>query len=299
MVYDCIIIGGGIAGLQAAIQLGRYQRRVLVVDSNRGRSTLCRSYHNLLGWPDGVSGEHLRSLGRNQAENLGVEFAEDEIIRAEKNSSAFELTAKSNTTWQAKSLLLATGVSDRIPVELFPMLAPCLGLRIYVCPDCDGYETRGHRTVIMGSGDTGAQLALTLTSWTKEIYYINHEQKPVGKELLQTLSDKGIAYFEEPIRQISVQNEWDLQGVVLQNGTTLEAERGFIAFGGNEVNTALAKQLGVERMENNHLMVDPRTKQTNVPMVWAAGDIVAHSEQVAIAMGDGIQSAIWIHKKLN
>ncbi len=74
MRYDCVIIGGGIAGLQAAIQLGRYRHHVLVIDAGVGRSTLCRSYHNLLGYPDGVSGEHLRTVGRKQAEGLGVQF---------------------------------------------------------------------------------------------------------------------------------------------------------------------------------------------------------------------------------
>ena len=72
--YDSMIVGGGIAGLQAAIQLGRYEHRVLVIDAGYGRSTLCKSYHNLLGWPDGVSGEELRRLGRLQAEKLGVTF---------------------------------------------------------------------------------------------------------------------------------------------------------------------------------------------------------------------------------
>lgn len=71
---DCLIIGGGIAGLQAAVQLGRYQHNVTVIDKGYGRSTLCRSYHNILGWPDGVSGDQLRALGRMQTERL-VSFA--------------------------------------------------------------------------------------------------------------------------------------------------------------------------------------------------------------------------------
>lgn len=95
MIYDAIIVGGGFAGLQAAIQLGRYSaHRVLVIDAGGGRSNLCRSYHNILGWPDEVSGEELRVRGRRQAEAAGVEFILDKVITAEKNDQQFLLTGK-------------------------------------------------------------------------------------------------------------------------------------------------------------------------------------------------------------
>lgn len=85
MPYDCIIVGGGIAGLQAAIQLGRYSsHRVLVIDSGYGRSTLCHQYHNILGFPDGISGEDLRRLGRHEATKLGTEFVEGKAVKAAK-----------------------------------------------------------------------------------------------------------------------------------------------------------------------------------------------------------------------
>ena len=84
---DCIIIGGGIAGLQAAIQLGRYQHQVVVIDSNQGRSTLCKCYHNILGWPDGVSGEEIRRLGRQHAEKYGVIFKNDKVTIITKRVS--------------------------------------------------------------------------------------------------------------------------------------------------------------------------------------------------------------------
>src|SRR5690606_34771208 len=76
------------------------------------------------------------------------------------------------------------------------------------------------------------------------------------------------------------------------------AERAFVAFGGNEVRSDIAKQLHIERMENRHIITDPRTKMTNIPGIWAAGDIAVHSEQLVIAMGEGLQSAIWMHKWL-
>ncbi|WP_374719115.1 NAD(P)/FAD-dependent oxidoreductase [Parageobacillus toebii] len=295
-MYECIIIGGGIAGLQAAIQLGRYHHRVLVIDANNGRSTLCRAYHNLLGWPDGVSGETLRTLGRKQAEQLGVHFADDEVIAAEKKDNVFVLFGKSGKTYESKRLLLATGVKDRIPP--IPNLIPCLGTSIYVCPDCDGYEVTNKKVIILGAGTAGANMAMTLLYWTKDIIYINHDGEELSKNWQQKLSEQGIRYIREPIESVLIKEGPTFCGVRLQNGTEIFGERGFIAFGHNKVNTELAKQLGVERLENKHIPTNPRTKQTNVPNIWAAGDIGVHSEQVTIAMGEGTQAAIWIHKSI-
>ncbi|BDG35632.1 NAD(P)/FAD-dependent oxidoreductase [Saccharococcus caldoxylosilyticus] len=295
-MYECIIIGGGIAGLQAAIQLGRYHHRVLVIDANNGRSTLCRAYHNVLGWPDGVSGEKLRAIGRKQAEQFGVHFADDEVIAAEKKGNVFVLFGKSGNTYESERLLFATGVKDRIPP--IPNLIPCLGTSIYVCPDCDGYEVTNKKVIVLGAGTAGANMAITLLYWTNDIIYINHDGEELSATWQKQLQAKGIRYFREPIASVLIKEGPEFSGVRLQNGNEIFAERGFIAFGHNKVNTDLAKQLGVERLENKHIPTNPRTKQTNVPNIWAAGDIGVHSEQVTIAMGEGAQAAIWIHKSI-
>ncbi|MGO4269636.1 NAD(P)/FAD-dependent oxidoreductase [Paenibacillus sp. TAF58] len=297
--YDSLIVGGGIAGLQAAIQLGRYEHRVLVIDAGYGRSTLCKSYHNLLGWPDGVSGEELRRLGRLQAEKLGVTFAKDEVVQAVnqgKPGDGFELWGKSGKGYEAPTLLLATGLLDRIP-EL-PNLKNCLGLTVYVCPDCDGYEIKNRQTIVMGSGDSGAEMSLTLSTRTDKLIYVNHERKAVKSELLAKLKEKRIAYVAEDIGEVMAETNGLFRGVVLANVERIEAERGFIAFGGNEVKSDLARQLGAERLENRHIVTDPRSKMTSVPFVWAAGDVGVHAEQVTIAMGEGAQAAIWMNKAL-
>lgn len=292
-MYDCLIVGGGIAGLQAAIQLGRYQYKVLVIDNNYGRSTLCRSYHNVLGWPDGVSGEQLRSIGKEQAEKVKVEFKLGKIVKVTKSEQGFTLEGEDGDSYKGKRLLLATGILDRIPD--IPNLKGCLGTSVYVCPDCDGYEVKDKRTIVLGAGDTGANMAVTLTHWTDKLVYINHEQEKLDKKLHEQLIANHIEYVEKPIKEVHVK-DGKFKGVTLENGTKYKGEKAFVAFGGNKINGELANQLGVECLENNHVVVDPRTKMTNVLNVWAAGDLVAHSEQVSIAMGDGAQAAIWIHK---
>ncbi|WP_456274501.1 NAD(P)/FAD-dependent oxidoreductase [Bacillus sp. AK031] len=294
--YDCIIVGGGIAGLQAAIQLGRYEHDVLVVDANDGRSAICRCYHNLLGWPDGVSGEKLRSLGRQHAESYGVEFQLDRVMQAREDKGEFILSGNEGNHYVGRKLLLATGVMDNIPD--IKDLDPCLGLSVYVCPDCDGYEVRDKRVVILGSGETGAEMAQTLSYWSQDIVFVNHQGKGISGKTMGELKESKISYVEGNITEAIVEGESSFKGIRLDSGEEIKGERGFIAFGGNKVHTELAEQLGVDIMENRHINADARSKETNVKGVWAAGDIVAHSEQVSTAMGDGSIAAIWIHKKL-
>lgn len=294
-MYDCLIIGGGIAGLQAAIQLGRYNHKILVLDAGDGRSAICKSYHNILGYPDGISGPELREIGRQQAEKYGVEFIIGKAAKASKTESGFEIESDGGLTYKAKRLLLATGIMDRIPP--FPELMPTLGISVYVCPDCDGYEVKDKSTIVMGAGNVGANMALTLSYFTDEITFVNHEGTEVDDDKRAAMREKGIQYAEEPIEKVLAYGP-DFKGVQLSNGEQLSSERGFIAFGGNEVKSQLAHQLGVDLHKNKHVLVDPRTKMTNVENVWAAGDVVAHSEQVTIALGDGMQASIWIHKTL-
>jgi len=320
-VYECAIIGGGIAGLQAAIQLGRYRHSVVVVDAGDGRSTLCRGYHNLLGWPDGVSGEALRRAGREQARRHGVTFIDGVAVAARREPAGeaegpsagadkppggqsggglgedglFVVTLEGGAEVRALRLLLATGVKDRIPD--WPELRPCLGISVFICPDCDGWETIGRRTLVLGAGDAGANLALELVPWTRDIVYVNHERKALDPAVAVRLGEAGIPMVEAPVKRL-LADDGHLRGVLLEGGASLKAERAFLGFGGNEVRSSLAAMLGARLSSNRHIEVDPRTKLTSVPHVWAAGDVTVHSEQTAIAMGDGLQAAIWMHKSL-
>lgn len=300
MTYDCIIVGGGLAGLQAAIQLGRYAAHsVLVIDSEDGRSGLCRSYRNLLGYPDGVSGETLRQAGRRQLQTYGIAIKRDTVAEAGPLAQGgFRLQGAGGENYAARTVLLSTGVMDRLPD--WPGLRACLGISVYVCPDCDGYEIKGRRTLVLGAGDVGARMALTLRAWTDRLYYVRQETAthPLSPELAEQLDTAGIPHLAAPVQSLVVEDGCMLTGVVLADGTTMSAERAFVAFGGNEVRSRLAERLGARLHENRHVWTDPRTRMTSVQGVWAAGDIAYHSEQAAIAMGDGAQAAIWIHKAL-
>ncbi|WP_150272268.1 NAD(P)/FAD-dependent oxidoreductase [Paenibacillus tepidiphilus] len=296
MIYDAIIVGGGIAGLQAAIQLGRYSvHSVLVIDAGGGRSSLCRNYHNILGFPEGVSGEELRDSGRRQAERLGVHFATDRIIKAEKSEELFLLGGSEGEKYTGRTLLLATGVMDRFPD--IPGLVTTLGKTVYVCPDCDGFEIQDRRTVLVGSGDAGARMAFVLRERTGDLTYVNHERVPLTAENRQRLLDQSIVYFEEEIERIH-EEEGMISRVILKNGDQIPADRGFIAFGDNAVHSELAEQLGIELHKNRHIEANKRSLMTSMERVWVAGDVAVHAEQATVAMGEGAIAGIWMNKIL-
>ncbi|RFU66350.1 NAD(P)/FAD-dependent oxidoreductase [Peribacillus saganii] len=296
-LLDCIIIGGGLAGLQAAIQLGRYKHDTLVIDSNSGRSTLCHCYHNILGYPNGVSGDELRRLGREHASQYNISFTEDFAVSLQRDGDSFAVQTEKQKTYSAKTILLATGIKDNIPP--IKNLKPCLGHTVYLCPDCDGYEIKNKRTIVLGSGNSGAGMAIGLDYWTKDLIFLNHDSAPIDTALLEKLKQNNIECIDGAIQEVIAEDGSSFKGVILENGRTVEGDRGFISFGGNSVNTDLAKQISVEiDNDNKHVVVNPRTKETSVSGVWAAGDMTVHSEQAAIAMGDGLQAAIWIHKTL-
>lgn len=297
MVQDCIIVGGGIAGLQAAIQLGRYDiHRILVLDAERGRSVLCRNYRNILGFPEGISGPELRRRGRRHAESLGVLFKTAEVVKAERAEETFKLTDQAGNTYITRTLLLATGITDRIPG--IAGMADVLGSTVYICPDCDGHEIQDRDTVLMGAGDAGADMAMVLAERARSLVYINHEAIPVTADRMAKLRAAGIRYETGVISEIVAKQGDRIDAVILEDGRSFAAERGFIAFGGNRVHSELAGQLGVELSGNRHVVTDPRSKKTNVEGVFAAGDLGIHAEQVTVAMGEGSLAAIWIHKAL-
>ncbi|WP_339784325.1 NAD(P)/FAD-dependent oxidoreductase [Paenibacillus sp. FSL R7-0313] len=293
---DCIIVGGGLAGLQAAIQLGRYSaHQVLVIDAGEGRSTLCRTYHNILGFPDGVSGEELRARGRMQAERTGVSFEKDRIVKAGRHGEKIQLFGTSDAEYRSKTVLLATGLSDRVPD--IPGLTPTLGRTVYVCPDCDGYEIQDQRTVLLGSGEAGANMAMILIQRTNDLLYINHEQAPISAELHRSMKEAGVRYLEAAVQEVQQIEDGHITGVLTEDGQIFESERGFIAFGGNRVHYELAEQLGAVIADNKHVEADPRSLQA-ANNVWIAGDLGLHAEQATVAMGEGSIAAIWIHKAL-
>ncbi|MGN7468907.1 NAD(P)/FAD-dependent oxidoreductase [Brevibacillus sp. SAFN-007a] len=298
-MYDTIIVGGGIAGLQTAIQLARSLRRVAVIDVPGGRSAVARNYRNILGFPQGVSGDDFRREGQKQATQYGAEFIADEVTglaaRAEGGFCVTTKTRAGTHALLAKTLVMATGMADPFPP--IPRLRDCLGLSIFICPDCDGYESVGQKTAVIGDGPHAVQMAAELFFYTKKLVVVNHGGSEINEKEQALLERLGIDYRAARVEQL-VQAGGQLRQLQLSSGEKLAVPRAFLAFPGALAQTGLLRAFSVHINEKGHVRTDPRTKETDHPNLWAVGDIAMHSQQVAIAMGDGAQAAIWIQKRL-
>lgn len=306
--YDVVIIGGGAGGLQAAIHLGRYGWKTLVIDKSKGRTFYTPMYHNLLGFPNGVSGLELLKKGQQQAKNYGVEFlmkivtsidvqGDHFLITAQRRKELIEHSNEQIDQIIAKKVIIATGIMDEHPDV--PNVYHYAGYSIYYCPDCDGYELIDKKVVVLGRGNGGPSMAHTLLGWTQDLAVVNiQSDKPISETWLKTMVDDAIPVYTGKLARFVGEQRDIIEKVILEDGTEIPCEKVFSALGMQSVHSELAKGIGITKNDKGYIIVDPRTKETNVKGVWAVGDVVAHSQQVMIAIGEGAQAAIWVNKAL-
>jgi thioredoxin reductase (NADPH) len=309
-IVDVIIVGGGPGGVQAAIHLGRYGWKTFVIDRGKARSFFVPKYMNVLGFPEGISGRELLKIGKAQAEGYGVEFLNKVVTGITKEDDGFfTVTSQTKLAYKAgnqenieilrcRRLLMSTGVMDRHPEV--PKVFYWAGFGIYYCPDCDGHEIKDKKVVVVGKGNAAAAMAITLLNWTKDIQVVNVDpEKPVTEEWLTQLAQHKLPLYTSRLKAFVGKERSTVEKVILEDGTELECEKVFANLGKYSINSELAVSLGVETLPNGHILVDPRTKETNVEGVFGAGDVTAyHPQQVTIAIGEGAQAAIWINKRL-
>lgn len=291
---DCLIVGGGPAGLTAAIYLARFHLSVTLVDSGHSRAGLIPCSHNHAGFPEGISGTELLSRMREQAERYGARLrhgAVTDIVRADGRF----VTQTDGGTLSAKTVLLATGVVNRRPQMLDDAAhdqALARGLLRY-CPICDGFEVTDKRIAVLGSGQHGVAEAVFLRSYSADITLV----APDGGHDLDTamqaeLADAGIA-LGGTCRDITLDDEQimlDLDGELLAFDTLYPAL-------GSEIRSELAGRLGVELGEEGCLVVDAH-QRTDVKGLYAAGDVVLGLDQLSHAMGEGGVAATTIRNDL-
>jgi thioredoxin reductase (NADPH) len=293
--FDVAIVGGGPAGLTASIFLARYLHAVVLVDSGDPRNWETRGINGFLGLPS-VQPKDLREHGRAEARKYGVTLIDDCVDRVEQRGpDCFELELHGERRLQARRLLLAIGLKDVWPA--IPGLERAYGETAHVCPDCDGYEVRDRKTVVIGAGRKAVGMALNLTTWTREIIICTNGAPPAMDDAswCAKLDALNIPVLTDRVLRIDTKRG-RVHCLELENGMILDTERIFFAIGQYPADD-LGAQLSCERDEGGHIVVD-KHYHTSVRNVFAAGDIVPGSQLAIAAAADGAIAALAIHKSL-
>ncbi|MFL6202724.1 MAG: NAD(P)/FAD-dependent oxidoreductase [Thermoanaerobaculia bacterium] len=301
-LYDTLIVGGGPAGLTAALHLAWHGRKTLVLDRVSGPLFFTlEKLHNVPGLPH-VRGIDIQKSLKEQAKDMGAEIRRANIVRAEGHDGDFLLTGDKGETFRGRTLLLATGVARYHPL-VDGDYAPCFHYagkgNLFYCSDCEAPEVRGKDTIVIGVGstDSAAGMALGLSRYTDRLRVLATTEPVLPERHAEKLREKGIEVIPGKIQRLVGEDKM-LTGLELQGGRTLNAEAFFVsspALG----RTDLAQQLGIEMASTGH-HAQPKSQRgdTNVPGVWIAGDIRPMTQQVAVAMGTGNIAAVMIDQVL-
>ncbi len=290
---EVIVIGGGIAGLSAAIYLGRAQRDTLVIDSGHSMAKWEPVVGNYLGFPEGVSGEDLLKFGRQQAEHHDVRFASDRIEEIQREDGDFVLRGKKQS-YRAKRLLLATGIFH-LPPEI-PGVKECVGHSMFFCKDCDGFRVREKRIAICGANNDAVEYALGMLLYSAcVVVATNGEKRRWSKQHGAWLEEYGIPVHEEKIVDVEHRDR-QILSLRLESGQSVQIDNIFTTRG-DVFHTDLAESLGAKLDEDGQIAVD-QCMRTTVPKVYAAGCVTPANCQMIIAAGQGAAAAQAINRDL-
>jgi thioredoxin reductase (NADPH) len=290
---EVIVIGGGIAGLSAAIYLGRAQRDTLVVDSGHSMAKWEPTVENYLGFPKGVAGEKLLRSGCKQARRHEVDFANDEIKTARLNGGQFVLRGK-NKSYRSDRLLIATGIFH-IPPDI-PGVSECLGHSMFFCKDCDGYRVRGKRIVICGANNEAVDYALGMLCYSPTVIIAtNGERRRWGGKHAAWLKEYEIPIETNRITNVEHRRQ-KILALVFAGGVRVKTDYIFTTRG-DIFHNRLAKQLGAKLDADGQIIVD-HCMRTSVPRLYSAGCVTPANCQMIIAAGQGAAAAQAINRDL-
>ena len=281
---DCLVIGGGPAGLTAAIYLSRYHLDIMVVDGGKSRAAWIPCTHNHAGYPDGIKGTELLDRMKEQARRYGTRIEDGQVTRIEKRDDGLFEAEWGSGPVTAKSVLLATGVTNRRPPmdEEAHENALRRGLIRY-CPICDGYEVTDKKVGVIGTQERGRAETIFLRSYTPDLALIApdgpHELAPADRRLLE---ESGVKLIDGPIEAIE---PGDDEIAILVGGQRHNFDSVYPALG-SDTHTQLAEMLGAAQAGDDCIRVDSH-QRTSVPGLYAAGDVVHGLDQISHAMGEG------------
>ena len=293
--YDVVVVGGGPAGLTAALYATRLGQDTAVVDRGGGRAAMMADTHNVIGVTEDVSGVEFLETATEQVESYGGDvhraFVSD-IERLSDEDPRFRLETDGES-YVAKRVVLATGFSDARPD---PPLPPT-GRGLHYCLHCDAYMFVDEPVFVMGAGDSAAYVAMIMLNFAERVDLLTRGADPEwSDETGELLDNHPVEVVHEDVESVDRDESGWLESFTFTDGTVREYRGGFPMYGSN-YNTDLAEQLGCDLTDDGTIDVDDHGR-TSVDGVYAVGDVTPGHNQIPVAMGQGAKAGIDIHMDL-
>ena len=288
--YDCIIIGAGPGGLQAAIYLGRYNRDVLLLDRSGGRTWHARKIENVLSHPT-IAGSEIIERGLEQARRFNVRVERKRVTAVRKNG--IFIVSTPDAAFRAPYVIVSSGVYDVLPP--IKNLFRFLGAGYYTCLDCDGYEMNGKKVVVLGDRLEAVHVALAMKQiYTRDITFIPY-RFTLPESAAEVLGEEGIrTVTDEPV---GIVGDTRLEGLELKNGGIVRCDAVMASFG-MKLNDDFLAGLGLKKDAAGFKYVVNSSYESSLRGLYIVGPLNTGNDQVVIAAGEGAVAAIDINKRL-
>jgi thioredoxin reductase len=295
MTVDCAIIGGGPAGLNAALVLGRARRKVLLFDDNNPRNAVTQHSHGFIT-RDGVRPAEFRAIGYGEiAKYPSVEALPTHVRGVKSQGTAFELVADDGETFRARNVILAAGLRETLPAV--EGIYSYYGSSLFNCPYCDGWEVRDKPLVIIAESEKAAShLPKVIYNWSHDIVVCTNGHQALSDEQKLLLDKYGIRVIAEKISAL-VGQAGQLERIIFENHPDIERAGGFVEIQQRQAST-IGQDLGCQTDDLGSIITD-ELGRTNVKGVYAAGDAVnIMQNQLIWAAASGSRAAIGVNTDL-
>jgi thioredoxin reductase len=291
-VYDVVITGGGPAGLNAALVLGRCRRRVLLCDSGSPRNARARQLHGFLT-RDGTPPLELLRIGRDELEPYGVETRATTVTRIERGDERFTVRLEDGARVETRMVLIASGMRDELP--RIPGLDDCYGVTAHHCPYCDGWEARDKAIAVIGHGSSGAGLALSLKTWSGHVMLSSNGPARLTAVQFAQLEQQDISVHESKI--VAVEHQaGHARHLVMRDGSRVPCEEIFLVTR-QRPQCELPRELGCEVTRQGVVKTD-RFGKTPILGLYVVGDASRDVQFAIVAAAEGAKAAVAINKAL-
>jgi thioredoxin reductase (NADPH) len=292
-VHDALVIGGGPAGLSAAMYLARFCRDVVLIDAGNSRAVRIPRSHNVAGFQGGIAGEDLVATMRRQVQDLGVPLCSARVEHLAHDGGVFHAHADGQV-WRARTVLLATGAADIEPPMATAEQALDRGV-LRFCPVCDGYEARDHRLGVLCNSARGAREALYLRHFTPHVsVFVTSADVAFDREDRDRMSMHGVTVHPDPVTRLRLVGG---QAEVVHGGRATLVDSLYSALG-MQVHSSLAAELGAQLDDDGYVISD-RHQQTCVRGLFVAGDVARGLNQISVAIGEAAIAASTMHLLLS